>query len=180
MVAAGSILVAATRVSGPAVPTGPGHPLRDATHDPGRTPKRRDRLAAVNSSAKRKARNADACLSPMNADDSARRRDLLANNRTLLAYIRTALAFAGLGFAVAKFGLSPKMMRASGCLGTFIVLVGLLVTIIGFAQHRAVLRKVEPPPSGAPAPWRSLHAAAAIGCVLVCALLAVYLAANIT
>ena len=116
----------------------------------------------------------------MNADDSATRRDVLANNRTLLAYIRTALAFAGLGFVVAKFGLSPKMMRASGYLGTFIVLVGLLVTIIGFAQHRAVLRKVEPPPSGVPAPWRSLHAGAAIGCVLVCALLAVYLAANIT
>ena len=35
----------------------------------------------------------------MNADDSARLRDSLANNRTLLAYIRTALAFAGLGFA---------------------------------------------------------------------------------
>ena len=81
----------------------------------------------------------------MNADDSARLRDVLANNRTLLAYIRTALAFAGLGFAVAKFGLTPKIMRVSGYLGTFTVLVGLLITIIGFAQHRAVLRKVEPP-----------------------------------
>jgi uncharacterized membrane protein YidH (DUF202 family) len=84
----------------------------------------------------------------MNEDDSARRRDLLANNRTSLAYIRTALAFAGLGFAVAKFGLSPKIMRVSGYLGTFKVLVGLLVVIIGFAQHRAVLRKVEPLPRG--------------------------------
>ena len=81
----------------------------------------------------------------MNADDSARLRDLLANNRTLLAYIRTALAFAGLGFAVAKFGLNPKMMRVSEYIGIFIVLVGLLVTIIGFAQHRAVLHEVEPP-----------------------------------
>jgi len=80
--------------------------------------------------------------SPMNADDSAKLRDLLANNRTLLAYIRTALAFAGLGFAVAKFGLNPKMMRVSGYLGTFMVLVGLLVTIIGFAQHRAMLHKI--------------------------------------
>jgi Domain of unknown function (DUF202) len=48
---------------------------------------------------------------PMNADDSAKLRDLLANNRTLLAYIRTALSFAGLGFAVAKFGLNPKTQR---------------------------------------------------------------------
>ena len=54
---------------------------------------------------------------PMNADDSARLRDLLANNRTLLAYIRTAVAFAGLGFAVAKFGLNPKMMHLSDTSG---------------------------------------------------------------
>jgi putative membrane protein len=115
----------------------------------------------------------------MNADDSARLRDLLANNRTLLAYIRTALAFAGLGFAVAKFGLSPKMNHISGYLGTFMVLVGLLVTTIGFAQHRAVLREVEPPP-GRLAASRVPHVAAAIGCALVCALLAVYLAGNAT
>jgi putative membrane protein len=115
----------------------------------------------------------------MNADDSARLRDLLANNRTLLAYIRTALAFAGLGFAVAKFGLNPKTMHISGYLGTFIVLIGLLISIIGFAQHRAVLRNVQPPP-GAPAPSRSSHVAAATGCALVCALLAVYLATNAT
>ncbi len=116
----------------------------------------------------------------MNADDSARLRDLLANNRTLLAYIRTALSFAGLGFAVAKFGLSPKTMHVSGYLGTFMVLVGLLFTIIGFVQHRAVLLRVEPPPPGASAPSRFPHVAAAISCALVCALLAIYLAANAT
>ena len=37
------------------------------------------------------------------------------------------------------------MMRVSEYIGIFIVLVGLLVTIIGFAQHRAVLHEVEPP-----------------------------------
>ena len=114
----------------------------------------------------------------MNADASATLRDLLANNRTLLAYIRTALAFAGLGFAVAKFGLNPKMMHASGYLGTFMVLVGLLIAIVGFAQHRAALLTVGPP--GVPVPSRSLRVAAAIGCVLVCALLAVYLATSVT
>ena len=115
----------------------------------------------------------------MNANDTARLRDLLANNRTLLAYIRTALAFAGLGFAVAKFGLSPKMNHVSGYLGTFMVVVGLLVTTIGFAQHRDVLREVEPSPWGL-ASSRVPHVAAAIGCALVCALLAVYLAASVT
>ena len=115
----------------------------------------------------------------MNTDDQARLRDLLANNNTLLAYIRTALAFAGLGFAVAKFGLNPKTMHVSGYLGTFMVLIGLLIIIIGFVQHRAVLLTVDPPP-GVPAPSRSFHVAAAIGCALVCALLATYLAINAT
>ena len=115
----------------------------------------------------------------MNADDSARLRDPLANNRTPLAHIRTAPAFAGLGLAVAKSGLNPKMMRVSGSLGTFTVLIGLLISITGFAQHRAVLLNVEPPP-GAPAPARSLHVAAAAGGALVCALRAVYLATTAT
>jgi putative membrane protein len=115
----------------------------------------------------------------MNADDSAKLRDLLANNRTLLAHIRTALSFAGLGFAVAKFGLNPNT-HASGYLGTFMVLIGLLVTIIGFAQHHAVVRAEEPLPPGLPARWRSVPIAAATGCVLVCALLAAYMAASAT
>jgi len=71
------------------------------------------------------------------------------------------------------------MMHVSGYLGTFIVLVGLLIIIIGFVQHRAVLLKVGLPPS-APAPPRSFHVAAAAGCALVCALLAIYLATNAT
>jgi putative membrane protein len=112
------------------------------------------------------------------ADDSARLRNLLANNRTLLAYIRTALAFAGLGFAVAKFGLNPKT-HIGGYLGTFVVVIGLLVSVVGFAQHRAVLREVEPT-LAEPGPMRTLHVAAAVGCALVCALLAVYLAASAT
>jgi putative membrane protein len=112
----------------------------------------------------------------VDADDSARLRDLLANNRTLLAYIRTALAFAGLGFAVAKFGLNAKSPHVSQYLGTFIVLIGLLVIIIGFAQHRVVARQVAP--ATAATPTRTFHVAAAVGCTLVCALLAVYLATN--
>jgi len=118
----------------------------------------------------------DAQGSPVNRDDSAMRRDLLANNRTMLAYIRTSLAFAGFGFAVAKFGLNTKT-HVSGYLGTLMVLVGLLVAIIGFAQHRAVLKEVGPPP-GVFVSSRAAHVAAAIGCTLVCALLVIYTAAN--
>jgi inner membrane protein YidH len=111
-----------------------------------------------------------------NVDDPTRLRNLLANDRTLLAYIRTALSFAGIGFAVAKFGL-PKMTHLAGYLGTFMVLVGLLVSLIGFAEHRAVVRQVGMA-SAVPATTRVTHIAAAVGCVLVCALLAIYLAAN--
>lgn len=113
----------------------------------------------------------------MTPDDPATLRNLLANDRTLLAYIRTALSFAGIGFAVAKFGLNPKMTHLAGYLGTFMVLVGLVVILIGFGQHRAVVRKVGPA-STTPTSTRVTHIAAAGGCALVCALLAIYLAVN--
>lgn len=116
-------------------------------------------------------------LTTASANDSARLRDLLANNRTLLAYIRTSLAFAGVGFAVAKFGLNPNT-PISGYLGILMVLVGMLVAIMGFAQHRKVLRKVGPPP-GATVFAHASHIAVAIGCTLVCALLIIYIAVNI-
>ena len=93
----------------------------------------------------------------MNADDSARMRDLLASNRTLLAWIRTTVAFAGLGFVVAKFGSSPNMIRAAG--------------------YRSTLAKEKPPP-GAPVPSRWPAITAAVSCALVCLLLAVCLAVS--
>jgi putative membrane protein len=113
----------------------------------------------------------------MTAEDPTRLRNLLANDRTLLAYIRTSLSFAGIGFAVAKFGLSPKMAHLAGYLGTFMVLVGLVVIVVGFAEHRSVVRQMGLS-SQVPVRMRVTHIAAAGGCVLVCALLAIYLAAN--
>jgi putative membrane protein len=121
-------------------------------------------------------------------EDSARMRDLLASNRTLLAWDRTAISFAGLGFVVAKFGLflrslspqpreatSPVLVHLSGYLGIFMVVVALLLTIIGFAQHRSVVLQEQPLPSSPqPARWPAVVATAS--CALACALLAVYLA----
>jgi uncharacterized membrane protein YidH (DUF202 family) len=63
----------------------------------------------------------------VNADDSARVRDLLASNRTLLAWLRTAMAFAGLGFAVARFGLRPNEVRLSAFMGIVMVVMAMLM-----------------------------------------------------
>jgi uncharacterized membrane protein YidH (DUF202 family) len=106
-------------------------------------------------------------------------RDLLASNRTLLAWIRTSLGFAGLGFAVAKFGLESSLTRLSGYVGLVLVLVALLLTMAGFAQHRSTVAQEKIPP-GAPRPagWPALAAVAC--CLLTCALLAAYLALSLT
>lgn len=127
----------------------------------------------------------------MHPEDSARMRDLLASNRTLLAWVRTAISFAGLGFVVAKFGLflevqpgpgtqahtlpNADLVRLSGYLGIFMVLVALLLTVIGFAQHRSTVRQEQPQPdSPQPAQWPAV--VATVSCALACALLALYLA----
>jgi len=110
----------------------------------------------------------------VNSDDSARMRDLLASNRTMLAWIRTSLSFAGLGFVVAKFGRTASMIHFALALGIFLALVGLLFTVIGYAQHHATL-VVEKPPPGAPAPLRWPTVTAAACCALTCVLVAVYL-----
>jgi putative membrane protein len=111
----------------------------------------------------------------MSADQSGELRDVLASQRTLLAYIRTALSFAGLGFAVAKFGLSPRLAHVGAYIGTFMVLVGLVLTVVGLAQHRALLRKLEPQAPGTHGHTRALHMTAGIASAVVCALLAVYI-----
>jgi putative membrane protein len=113
----------------------------------------------------------------VNADDSARMRDLLASNRTMLAWIRTALSFAGLGFVVAKFGRTAGMIHFSLALGIFLALVGLLFTVIGYAQHRATWIMEKPPP-GAPAPLRWPTFTAAVCCAVTCALVVAYLAVS--
>ena len=114
----------------------------------------------------------------MNGDQSGLLRDILASHRTLLAYIRTALSFAGLGFAVAKFGLNPNQGRVAGYLGTLMVLVGFALTVVGFLQHRALLRKLEPAAHELHGHASVLYLVGVIGSALVCALLAVYLIAG--
>lgn len=115
----------------------------------------------------------------MDADDSARTRNLLASNRTLLAWVRTSVSFAGLGFVVAKFGKTVGMIKVAGYLGIFMTLVGLLIIVVGYAQYRVIVSRESPPPTAlAPSRWPA--ATAAVGCALSCALLAAYLAVSST
>jgi putative membrane protein len=128
----------------------------------------------------------------MNAEDSARMRDLLASNRTLLAWIRTAISLAALGFVVARFGLfldslrplahqhsDPALVNFSGYLGISLAAVGLLLTILGFVQHQSVVAQEAPQPdSPQPIQWPALVATGI--CALACAALAVYLAVTPT
>jgi uncharacterized membrane protein YidH (DUF202 family) len=108
------------------------------------------------------------------AEDSARVRDLLASHRTLLAWVRTAMAFAGLGFAVARFGLRPDEVRLSAILGIVLVVVGMLMMVMGYLQHRQLLTQEMAPP-GAPAPVRGPGVVVTACCLVACAALIPYL-----
>lgn len=120
----------------------------------------------------------------MKAEDSARMRDLLASNRTLLAWIRTAIAFAGLGFVVARFGLlladtnhgpaNRHLVHFAGYIGTSMAAIGLLITALGYLQHRSVLRQEKPPPD-TPQPLTWVAAVTVTASALTCAALTVYL-----
>jgi putative membrane protein len=79
-----------------------------------------------------------------------------AAERTLLAWIRTGLALMGFGFVVARFGLflrevaaarqgaSPaRSPGASLVIGTGLVALGVLVTVLAAREHARVVREIE-------------------------------------
>jgi putative membrane protein len=111
----------------------------------------------------------------MDAEDSARMRDLMANSRTLLAWIRTAISFAGLGFVVAKFGVYTGLHRTSDAIGIVMALIGLVFTVLGYVQYLKTLELEQgPPDSPVPLHWPTATATAC--CAVSCLVLAVYLA----
>ena len=82
-------------------------------------------------------------------------RNRLAGERTLLAWIRTGLAMMGFGFVVARFGFFLREIAAAGNLphpphtgfslwiGTGLVLVGTVVSLLAAWEHARFIRRLE-------------------------------------
>jgi putative membrane protein len=78
-----------------------------------------------------------------------------AAERTLLAWIRTGLALMGFGFVVARFGLflqevaaareasPPRSYGLSLGIGTTLVVLGIVVTLLAAAQYWRVLQRLS-------------------------------------
>jgi putative membrane protein len=78
-----------------------------------------------------------------------------AAERTLLAWIRTGLALMGFGFVVARFGLFLREIAAVGRgsqnssygwslgIGTGLVILGIMVTLLAARQHQRILHRLD-------------------------------------
>lgn len=97
---------------------------------------------------------------PQNNNAPMDLREHLAAERTALAYVRTGLALMGFGFVVARFGFFLREIQAvhantvvhspglSSWLGTALVLLGVLVSILAarqYAQQVHRLNQISPP-----------------------------------
>jgi putative membrane protein len=78
-----------------------------------------------------------------------------AAERTFLAWLRTGLALMGFGFVVARFGLflreialtmgseMPTTAGSSRWFGIGLLILGVLVTGVAFAEHIATVRRLR-------------------------------------
>jgi putative membrane protein len=77
-----------------------------------------------------------------------------AAERTFLAWLRTGLALMGFGFVVARFGLFLRELAlttssqvpaagASRWFGIGLLVLGILVTAVAFADHVATVRRLK-------------------------------------
>jgi putative membrane protein len=110
----------------------------------------------------------------------------LAGERTLLAWVRTGLAMMGFGFVVARFGFFLREVAVVGNLkhkpntgfslwiGTTLVMIGVVASLLAAWQHYGFLRRIE---SRLPyrAPRWSLGIIVAVLLAFLGAVMAVYL-----
>jgi putative membrane protein len=78
-----------------------------------------------------------------------------AAERTLLAWVRTGVAMMGFGFVVARFGLflrelstihhpeTPHSTRLSLWIGTGLVVVGVVMTLLAAGQHWRIVDRLN-------------------------------------
>ena len=77
-----------------------------------------------------------------------------AAERTFLAWLRTGLALMGFGFVVARFGLFLREMAfatgrpvavpgSSSWFGIGLIVLGIVMTAIAFANHVATVRRMN-------------------------------------
>ena len=77
-----------------------------------------------------------------------------AAERTLLAWLRTGVTLMGFGFVVARFGLLMRELAVahhepppgqgwSAWIGTGLVMLGVLITLLAAAEHGAVLKRLN-------------------------------------
>ena len=105
--------------------------------------------------------------------------DELANDRTYLAWLRTGIALFAFGFVVAKVaylihsdpkGLSERDLYT--IFGVVIVLCGAAVIVVGYWQHRAVVRSHPSEGDAPPARWPiTITLVAVAGSLLLSALI---------
>ncbi|MBI2825122.1 MAG: DUF202 domain-containing protein [Planctomycetia bacterium] len=115
-------------------------------------------------------------------DDERRRADdlrmRLAGEQTLLAWVRTGVALMGLGFVVARFGLflreiavAEHLLQAprsgfSLWIGTGLILLGVVVSMMAAWEHALLLRRMDEGAAYRP-PRRSLAIIVAVVLALI-------------
>ena len=105
--------------------------------------------------------------------------DELANHRTFLAWLRTGIALFAFGFVVAKVaylirsdpkGLSERDFYT--IVGVLIVLCGAAIILVGYWQHRAVIRTHASDDDAPPPRWPiTVTLVAVAGSLLLAALI---------
>jgi len=111
--------------------------------------------------------------------------DHLANERTFLAWIRTSIAVMGFGFVVVKFSLFVRQLALvvdkdvrlpgkgySPMIGTFLIAVGALISLLAFLRYRRIERELS---SGHFFPSFRLSLFTTIGLLIISILLIGYL-----
>jgi len=87
---------------------------------------------------------------PLNSNDLAFERTLLAENRTLMAWIRTAISLISFGFTIYKFfqeasvksGVAHRLLSPRK-VGMAMILLGLLSLIWGLMEYNGVMKRLK-------------------------------------